>query len=155
VVRAQYLVSQHGCANSAVIGGAGGGFAVAVGVQVGADLHFGIDTGATTVTAIDNVVGARDLYGYIKTVEFTNAAIRPDQTDGDDSLTGALPVGTTTGAVVVAGDGVGATDDIYDVVNDVDTIAPATAIIGLAEGDSDLIADVALADDNDLIVYVL
>jgi hypothetical protein len=126
-------------------GGNGGGFAVAVGVDVNAAGNF-FSAAAANAVLID---ATRALHGSAGLVSIANAAIRPD-----NDTKGAAPTGTAApGVVVVAGDGTAA-DDILDIVNE---LVPA-GVVPVEDGEYYTVGDPNAgndADANDVVVYVL
>lgn len=126
-------------------GGNGGGFAVAVGVDVNAAGNY-FSAAAANAVLID---ATRALHGSAGNVSISNAAIRPD-----NDVKGAAPTGTAApGVVVVAGDGTAA-DDIADIVNE---LVPA-GVVPVEDGEYYTVGDPNAgndADANDVVVYVL
>jgi len=126
-------------------GGNGGGFAVAVGVDVNAAGNYFSAAGVSGVL----IDATRALHGSAGNVSIANNSIRPD-----NDVKGVAPTGTAApGVVVVAGDGTVA-DDILDIVNE---LVPAGVVpvedgeyytVGDPDGGND-------ADANDVVVYVL
>ncbi|MFO1449922.1 MAG: hypothetical protein U1F61_17315 [Opitutaceae bacterium] len=128
-------------------GAGGGGFAVAVGVDVnGAGNYLG--AGVVTATRI-NSTGPRILTGSVGAVSIANDAIRPD----NDSIGAAPTTVNSPGVIVVAGDGT-ATPEIADLVNE---LTPPS-VRPMNEGDYYTVGDVDGSGDatvNDVVVYVI